>query len=117
MTVQITAEDRAIMDEMTKEADRGELTFHREAALHRDPDGPALSDEDLAAIISTGMERLRMQRAEDQTARKIWRVRPPEELDDMAKRLADKEGLPKSAIVRKAVAYYAKATLGNPATA
>lgn len=117
MSVRITAEDQAIMDEMSREADRGELTFYPQAALHRDPDGPALSDEDLAAIMSTGMERLRMQRAEDQTARRTWRVRAPEELDDMAKRLAHKEGLPKSAIVRKAVAYYAKATLGNPTAA
>lgn len=40
MSVRITAKDQAIMDEMAKAADRGELAFRREAALRRDPDGP-----------------------------------------------------------------------------
>lgn len=75
MSVRITAEDRAIMDEMAREADRGELAFHREAALRRDPDGPALSDEELSRIIDAGLQRLGTQRAEDQTARRSRKAR------------------------------------------
>lgn len=67
MTVRITAKDQAIMDEMVGEADRGELIFHQEAALCREPGGPALSDEELGAIMITGLQRLGAQGDEDQT--------------------------------------------------
>ena len=41
----------------------------------------------------------------------------PEDLDDKASRLAKKEGIPKSAIIRKAVARYLQAMAEQPTEA
>ena len=46
--------------------------------------------------MAQSLEKLEKQR----TARRTWRVRVPEDLDDRASRAAKKEGIPKSAIIR-----------------
>lgn len=102
MAKQVTSKNQEDIDAMIRAADRGELIHHPEAAIRRNPGAPLLTDEQAASLMAQSLEKLEKQR----TARRTWRVRVPEDLDDRASRAAKKEGIPKSAIIRKAVARY-----------
>ena len=110
MAKQVTSENQEDIDAMIRAADRGELIHHPEAAIRRNPGAPLLTDEQAASLMAQSLEKLEKQRADDRTARRTWRVRVPEDLDDRASRAAKKEGIPKSAIIRKAVARYLQDT-------
>lgn len=120
MTKQVTSENQKDTDAMICAADRGKLIHHTEAAIRRDPGTPMLTDEQAASLIAQSLvklEKLEKQRAEERTARCTWRIRVPKDLDDKASRAAKKEGIPKSAIIRKAVACYVQAMNKQPAAA
>ena len=120
MAKQVTSENQEDIDAMIRAADRGELIHHPEAAVRRDPGAPLLTDEQAASLMAqslANLEKLEERRAEARTARRTWRVRVPKDLDDKASLLAKKEGIPKSAIIRKAVARYVQDTDKQPTTA
>ena len=109
MTRQVTSENHEDIDALARAADRGELIHHTEAAIRRDPGAPLLTDDQVASLMAQSMaklDKLEKQRAEERTARCTWRVRVPEDLDARAGRAAKREGIPKSGIIRKAVAWY-----------
>lgn len=58
-----------------------------------------------AARLAIGRPRI----GEDAPSSTVWRVRAPSELDERVRRLAEREGLKPSQLVRKAVAEYAAA--------
>ena len=120
MTRQVTSENQEDIDALIRAADQGELIHHTEAAIRRDPGAPLLTDEQAASLMAQSMaklDKLEKQRAEERTARCTWRVRVPEDLDDRASRAAKKEGIPKSGIIRKAVARYLQDADKQPAVA
>ncbi len=89
-------EDRTDYEALADRAERGEI-----AVLGRAYTGDG-SRIDLGDIfVPTGRPR-----AEQAYARRTWKVRAPEELDEALEARAHSEDMPKSALIRKAVADY-----------
>ena len=113
-----TEEERRQMEEMAAKAERGErLDVIPGSARHMDPNREVDEDE-FFRDLHTEFEQMRLRRAEaTQVARKTWKIRVPKDLDDKASQLAKQEGTNKSAIIRKAVAWYVQSTGKQPAVA
>ena len=94
-----TEKERRRMDELAAKAERGErLDVVPGSVRHKDQ---------FFRDLQTEFDQMRLRRAEaTQVARKTWKIRVPKDLDDKASQLAKQEGTNKSAIIRKAVAWY-----------
>lgn len=91
-----TIKDTTDYEALATRAERGELKTVRRLY---EGDGRQI---DLADIfMATGRPRM-----EEVTARRTWKTRATDDLDDALTERARKENLPKSALIRKAVAAY-----------
>ncbi|WP_445341621.1 ribbon-helix-helix protein, CopG family [Bifidobacterium sp. ESL0820] len=106
-----TEEERRQMEEVAAKAERGEhLDVVPGSVRHMDPNREVDEDQ-FFRDLHAEFEQMRLRRAEaTQTARKTWKIRVPKDLDDKASQLAKQEGTNKSAIIRKAVAWYVQGT-------
>lgn len=88
--------DTTDYEALAARAERGELRTVRRIY---EGDGRPI---DLADIfMATGRPRM-----EEATARRTWKIRATDDLDDALTERAKRENLPKSALIRKAVAAY-----------
>lgn len=88
--------DTTDYEALAARAERGELRTVRRIY---EGDGSPI---DLADIfMATGRPRM-----EEATARRTWKIRATDDLDDALTERAKRENLPKSALIRKAVAAY-----------
>lgn len=71
------------------------------------------SDGALQVRLDEAFSAIPLRQAEKKTALCTWRVHTPVNLDDSMKEQAKKEGLPLSALLRKAAAEYLRARPGN----
>lgn len=88
--------DTTNYDALADKAERGEL---KQGTTVYSGDGRTVNLEDM--FVPAGRPR-----AEEQKALRTWKIRANPNLDDAARKQAEREGMPKSALVRKAVAYY-----------
>lgn len=113
-----TGKERRQMEEMNARAERGErLDAVPGSERFMDPDRE-VDGERFFRDLHAEFERMRLRRAEAaRTARKAWRIRVPEDLDEKTGQMAEEEGIPKSAFVREAVASRIEALLKRQAAA
>ncbi len=111
-----TEEERRQMDELAAKMERGErLDVVPGSLRHKDPNREVDEDE-FFRDLQEEFDQMRLRRVEaTQVARKTWKIRVPKDLDDKASQLAKQEGTNKSAIIRKAVAWYVQGTGKQPA--
>lgn len=111
-----TEEERRQMDELAAKIERGErLDVVPGSLRHKDPDREVDEDE-FFRDLQEEFDQMRLRRVEaTQVARKTWKIRVPKDLDDKTSQLAKQEGTNKSAIIRKAVAWYVQGTGKQPA--
>ena len=110
-----TEEERRQMDELAAKIERGErLDVVPGSLRHKDPNREVDEDEFFRGL-QEEFDQMRLRRVEaTQAARKTWKIRVPKDLDDKASQLAKQEGTNKSAIIRKAVAWYVQGTGKQP---
>ena len=110
-----TEEERRQMDELAAKIERGErLDVVPGSLRHKDPNREVDEDE-FFRDLQEEFDQMRLRRVEaTQVARKTWKIRVPKDLDDKASQLAKQEGTNKSAIIRKAVAWYVQGTGKQP---
>ena len=113
-----TEEECRQMEELAAKAERGErLDVVPGSVRHMDPNREVDKDQ-FFRDLHTEFDQMRLRRAEaTQVARKTWKIRVPKDLDDKASQLAEQEGTNKSAIIRKAVAWYLQNTDKQPTAA
>lgn len=90
--------DKEHYEQLSQAFETGTIEIDPDSVVRRAPE--ALTEE---ALIDLMVGR---PRAEEAVTTKTWHIRTPEDLHQRVKEQARKEGLPDSALIRKAVRQY-----------
>ena len=111
-----TEEERRQMDELAAKIEQGERLDVVPGSVRRKDPNREVNEDEFFRELQEEFDQMRLRRVEaTQVARKTWKIRVPKDLDDKTSQLAKQEGTNKSAIIRKAVAWYVQGTGKQPA--